>query len=98
MSHNLHRLKNALNYLADFEEKKFTEKLFAQKPQLEKENRNEFLEWDHLPTVDSIEGFQAEKSDILSLALGFIQVWFGTLLDMIARFDHLPSYLDHARG
>ncbi|MBN1222211.1 MAG: V-type ATP synthase subunit I [Candidatus Aminicenantes bacterium] len=66
LDHNLHRLNSALNYLADFEERKFTERLFAQKPQLEKEKRDEALEWDYLPTIASIERIQSEKSDILS--------------------------------
>jgi len=66
LDHRLHHISNALDYLSDFEEKKLSEKLFAQKPQLEKKKRNEALNWDYLALVEQIEQLQADRNDFLS--------------------------------
>lgn len=66
LDHCLQRLTNAMGYLSDFEDKKFNEKFFAPKPQLEKTKRNETLDWNYLAVLEQIEQLQTDRNDIVS--------------------------------
>jgi V/A-type H+-transporting ATPase subunit I len=66
LEHQLYRLSSALVYLSRWEEKGFVKKLFAQKPQIDREKREEILEFDSLPVLDKIEKLEAEKNELLS--------------------------------
>ncbi len=66
LEHRLHRLSSALVYLSRWEEKGFMKKLFAQKPQIDRQKREEILDFDYLPVLDKIEKLEAEKDELLS--------------------------------
>jgi len=66
LEHQLHRLSSALVYLSRWEEKGFVKKLFAQKPQIDRQKREEILDFDSLPVLDRIEKLEAEKNELLS--------------------------------
>jgi V/A-type H+-transporting ATPase subunit I len=66
LEHRLHRLSYALGYLSRWEEKGFVKKLFAQKPQINRQEREEILDFDCLPVLDKIEKLEAEKNELLS--------------------------------
>ncbi|NIO48679.1 MAG: hypothetical protein GTN73_04460 [Candidatus Aminicenantes bacterium] len=66
LEHRLHRLSSALVYLSRWEEKGFVKKLFAQKPQIDRQKREEILDFDYLPVLDKIEKLEAEKDELLS--------------------------------
>ncbi|NIM59582.1 MAG: hypothetical protein GTO16_11670 [Candidatus Aminicenantes bacterium] len=66
LEHRLHRLSSALVYLSRWEEKGFAKKLFAQKPQIDRQTREEILDFDSLPVLDKIEKLEAEKNELLS--------------------------------
>jgi len=66
LEHRLHRLSYALGYLSRWEEKGFVKKLFAQKPQINRQEREEILDFDCLPVLDEIEKLEAEKNELLS--------------------------------
>lgn len=66
MGSHLHRLSHALDYLSQWEEKGFVKKLFAQKPQLHRQKREEILNFDYLSVLEKIEEIEAEKSELLS--------------------------------
>lgn len=66
LKHRLHRLSYALGYLSRWEEKGFVKKLFAQKPQINRQEREEILDFDCLPVLDKIEKLEAEKNELLS--------------------------------
>lgn len=66
LEHRLHRLFHALVYLSRWEEKGFVKKLIAQKPQLDRQKREEILNFDCLPVLDKIEKLEAEKNEVLS--------------------------------
>jgi V/A-type H+-transporting ATPase subunit I len=66
LEHRLHRLSSALAYLSRWEEKGFVEKLFAQKPRIDRKKREKILRFDYLPALDKIEELEAEKNELLS--------------------------------
>lgn len=66
LEHTLHRLKHALDYFSQEEEKGFLKKLFAQKPSLPRQKRQEVLGFDYQSVLDELEKLEAEKSEILS--------------------------------
>jgi V/A-type H+-transporting ATPase subunit I len=66
LEHRLHRLSYALSYLSQWEEKGFVKKLFAQKPLIDRQKREEILDFDSLPVLDKIEKLEAEKNELLS--------------------------------
>ncbi len=66
LEHQLHRLSSALFYLSRWEEKGFVKKLFAQKPQIDRQKRKEILDFDYLPVLDKIEKLEAEKNELES--------------------------------
>jgi V/A-type H+-transporting ATPase subunit I len=66
LEHQLHRISSALVYLSRWEEKGFAKKLFAQKPQIDRQKREEILDFDCLPVLDKIEKLEAEKNELLS--------------------------------
>jgi V/A-type H+-transporting ATPase subunit I len=61
---DLHRLSHALDYLLQWEEKGFREKLFAPKPKVSNKEREEILCQDFVPLLDRIEDCEKEKDDI----------------------------------
>ncbi len=66
LEHRVHRLSYALGYLSRWEERGFGKKLFAQKPQINRQEREEILDFDCLPVLDKIEKLEAEKNELLS--------------------------------
>ena len=66
LEHRLHRLSSALAYLSRWEEKGFVKKFFAQKPQIDRQRRDEILDFDCLPVLDKTEKIEAEKNELLS--------------------------------
>ena len=66
IEHQLHRLSHALDYLSQWEEKGFAEKLFSQKPQVPSKEREEILNQDFVPFLDQVENLEKEKNDTLS--------------------------------
>jgi V/A-type H+-transporting ATPase subunit I len=66
LEHRLHRLSSALVYLSRWEEKGFLKKILAQKPQIDRQKREEILEFDCLPVLDKVEKLEAEKNELLS--------------------------------
>lgn len=66
LEHRLHRLSHALAYLSHWEEKGFVKKLFAQKPQVERQKRNEVLNYDYLPILEKVEKQKEEKNELIS--------------------------------
>ena len=66
LEHQLYRLSSALVYLSRWEEKGFVKKLFAQKPQIDRQKREEILDFDSLAVLDKIEKLEAEKNELLS--------------------------------
>ena len=64
--HNLYRLSCALDSLSQWEEKGFAKRLLSQKPQLNREKRDEVLEFDYLTVLDKVEKLEAEKNELLS--------------------------------
>ncbi len=66
VEHSLYRLSHALTYLSQWEEKGFTKRLFAQKPQLDPEKKKDLLNFDYLPVLDDVEKLEAEKNELLS--------------------------------
>ena len=66
LEHRLHRLSHALVYLSRWEEKGFVKKLIAQKPKLDRQKREEILNFDCLPVLEKIEKLEAEKNEVLS--------------------------------
>lgn len=66
IEHQLHRVTHALDYLSQWEEKGLAEKLFAQKPQVSSQERDEILDQDIKPLLDKIEKIEKEKNDINS--------------------------------
>lgn len=66
IDHQLYRLSHALGYLSHWDDKGFVKKLFAQKPQIQRQKRREVLHSDYLPTLEKIEKIETEKNDLLS--------------------------------
>jgi len=66
LDHRLHRISHVLDYLSDFDEKKFSQKLFAPKPQIDIKKRNEALDWDYPVVLEQIEQLQADRNDLTS--------------------------------
>ena len=66
IEHQLHRLSHALDYLSQWEEKGFGEKLFSQKPQVSSEGRENILNQEFAPLLGQVEYLEKEKNDTLS--------------------------------
>jgi V/A-type H+-transporting ATPase subunit I len=66
LEHHLHRISAALVYLSRWEEKGFVKKIFAQKPQIDRQKREEIIDFVFLPVLDKIEKLEAEKNELLS--------------------------------
>jgi V/A-type H+-transporting ATPase subunit I len=66
IEHSLHRLSHSLTYLSRWEEKGFVKRMFSQKPQVDRQKREEVLDMDYLPLLDEIEKLEARKNDLLS--------------------------------
>jgi len=66
LEHHLYRLSSALVYLSRWEEKGFVKKIFAQKPQIDRQKREEISDFIFLPVLDKIEELEAEKNELLS--------------------------------
>lgn len=66
IDYRLHRLSHALGYLSMWEERGFVKKLFAQRPQLHRQKREEVLNFDYISVLEKIEEIEAEKSEVLS--------------------------------
>ncbi len=66
LEHQLHRISSALDYLSRWEEKGFAKKLFAQKPQIDRQKRKEILDFDCLPVLEMIEKLEADKNELIS--------------------------------
>ena len=66
IEHKLHRLTHALDYLAQWEEKGFAEKLFSRKPQISSREREEILAQDIVPLLEQVEHLEKERNDIES--------------------------------
>ncbi|UCC38407.1 MAG: V-type ATP synthase subunit I [Candidatus Aminicenantes bacterium] len=66
LEHSLHRLSHALTYLSKWEEKGFVKRMFSQKPQLDRQKREEVLSMDYLPLLDEIDKLEARKNELTS--------------------------------
>ncbi len=66
IEHQLHRLSHALDYLSRWENRGWTEKLFAQKPQVSSQEKKEILNEDFTPLLDQIENLEKKKNEIFS--------------------------------
>ncbi|MEE9390493.1 MAG: V-type ATP synthase subunit I [Candidatus Aminicenantaceae bacterium] len=66
LEHSLHRISHALTYLSHWEEKGFVKRMFAQKPQVARQKREEVLSVDYLPILDEVEKLEAQKNELLS--------------------------------
>ena len=66
LEHTLYRLKHALDYFSQEEDKGFLKKLIAQKPPLHRHQRKEVLEFDFHSVLDELEKIEAEKSELIS--------------------------------
>jgi vacuolar-type H+-ATPase subunit I/STV1 len=66
LEHHLHRISSALVYLSRWEEKGFVKKIFAQKPQIDRQKREDIIDFVFLPVLDKIEKLEAEKNELLS--------------------------------
>ena len=66
IDHRLHRLSRAIDFLSLWEEKGFVKKLFAQKPQLHRERREDVLDSDYMEVVEKIEEIEKVKNEFLS--------------------------------
>lgn len=66
LEHSLHRISHALAYLSQWEEKGFVKRMFAQKPQVARQKREEVLSVDYLPILDEVEKLEAQKNELLS--------------------------------
>jgi V/A-type H+-transporting ATPase subunit I len=66
LEHSLHRISHALAYLSHWEEKGFVKRMFAQKPQVACQKREEVLSVDYLPILDEVEKLEAQKNELLS--------------------------------
>lgn len=66
LEHTLHRIKQALEYFSQWEDKGFIEKLFAQKPQHPSHERKEVLEFDYASILDELERLEARRNELLS--------------------------------
>jgi len=66
LEHTLHRIKRALEYFSQWEDKGFLKRLFTQKPQHASHKRKEVLEFDYASVMDDLEKLEAQKNDLLS--------------------------------
>ena len=66
LEHSLHRISHALAYLSRWEERGFVKRMFAQKPQVARQKREEVLSVDYLPILDEVEKLEAQKNELLS--------------------------------
>jgi V/A-type H+-transporting ATPase subunit I len=64
VEHQLHRLSHALDYLSRWEEKGLGERLFAQKPQVSTQEREDVIREDFVPVLDQVEDLEKEKNEI----------------------------------
>lgn len=66
LEHNLYRLSHALDYLSRWDETGFAKKLFAQKPQMKREKKDEALRFDYLSVLNEVEKIETKKNELLS--------------------------------
>lgn len=66
LEHRLHRLSSALDFLSQREKGGLLKKIFTQKPRLDRQKRDEVLNYDYLPLLSRIEKLQSEKNELLS--------------------------------
>ncbi len=66
LDHRLHRLKHALDYLAEYTDERFVKKLFGQKPQLSWKKRRDVLKSDYSSILDLVEENESEKNKLSS--------------------------------
>jgi V/A-type H+-transporting ATPase subunit I len=66
LDHMLHRLAHALEYLSQWEERGFAEKLVSKKPQVLRQQRDDVLKWDYAKLLERIESLEKKKNDTLS--------------------------------
>jgi V/A-type H+-transporting ATPase subunit I len=66
LEHALHRIKRAIEYFSQWEDKGFLKRLFTQKPQHSSHKRKEVLEFDYASVMDDLEKLEAQKNDLLS--------------------------------
>lgn len=66
LEHSLHRISHALTYLSRWEEKGFVKRMLAQRPQLDRQKREEVLSFNYLPVLDEIEKLEARKNELIS--------------------------------
>jgi V/A-type H+-transporting ATPase subunit I len=64
--HRLHRLKHALDYLANYRDEKLLKRLFGLKPQVLRSERTDVLRWDYVSILDRIEQNESEKNNLRS--------------------------------
>jgi V/A-type H+-transporting ATPase subunit I len=66
LEHVLHRLSHSLDYLSQWEEKGFAQKMFAPKPQVSVSEREEVLNEDYTSVLNKVEKLEKEKNDLHS--------------------------------
>ena len=66
LEHTLFRIRHALDYFSQWEEKGFLKKLFSPKPQLPLEKKSEVLSYDFSPVLDEFEKLEQEKNKLQS--------------------------------
>ena len=66
IDHSLFRLSQALEFLAFWEDKKGSRKLFTPKPEIKREQRKEILRNDYISVLGEIEELKAERNEHLS--------------------------------
>jgi V/A-type H+-transporting ATPase subunit I len=64
--HLLYRLKNALDYLADFKDEKLSQKLFGPKPHVSRSERTDVLKLDYMPLLDRVEQNESDRNSLNS--------------------------------
>jgi V/A-type H+-transporting ATPase subunit I len=64
LEHQLHRLSHALDYLSQWEEKSLKKKVFAAKPQVKSQDRENILQQDIIPLLDQVDDCEKEINDI----------------------------------
>lgn len=66
LEHSLFRVNHSIEYLSHWGKKGFGEKLFGQRPQLSRKEREEALRFEYSSVLDNIEKLEREESEVLS--------------------------------
>ncbi|MFW6131039.1 MAG: V-type ATP synthase subunit I [Candidatus Aminicenantaceae bacterium] len=93
--HTIYRLSHALNYLSEWEEKSFSEKLLSEKPRLSRHDKKEALEFDYLGVIENVEKLESKKNEALS-HLNFLKRE-KEFLDTLKNLE-IPVMLTGTRG